>query len=253
MIERGAKRRFSGQSAIVVGASRGIGKAIAIALAQAGADVTIAARRDGSSEFPGTLNETVDQITAAGGKARAVLCDIADSASVDALVSDVVTWTGRLDLLINSAVQISYSALLDITDEEWRSAFDVNVTGPFFLTRAAARIMQGQGGGRIIHLTGSGARDVGVVKELTGASKAALERLVRGAAQELKAANIAVNLFDPGGVRTERAEVLQGKDRDWRGFALPSEVAPAALRLAMREASEMTGQIYSYQDFREGR
>lgn len=244
---------LAGQSALVFGASRGIGKAIAIALAEAGADVTIAARRDGSFEFPGTLDETVEQIRAAGGKARAAFCDIVDSASVDALVADVVKITGRLDVLVNSAVQISYSALLDITDEEWRRGFDVNVNGPFFLTRAAARVMQAQGGGHIIHLTGSGARDVGVVKELTGASKAALERFVRGAAHELKPFNIAVNLFDPGGVRTERAEVLQGRDRDWTGFALPSEVAPAAVRLAARDAAAMTGQIYSYQDYREGR
>lgn len=253
MVKLGDGEQFYGQSAIIVGASRGIGKAIAIALAQAGADVTIAARRNSSREFPGTLEQTVEQIRATGGTARAVLCDVADSSSVDALVADVVARTGRLDVLINSAVQISYSALLDITDEEWRRAFDVNVTGPFFLTRAAAPVMQGQGGGRIIHLTGSGARDVGVVKELTGASKAALERFVRGAAHELKPFNIAVNLFDPGGVRTERAEMLQGKDRDWTGFALPSEVAPAALRLAARGADTMTGQIYSYQDFREGR
>ena len=113
--------------------------------------------------------------------------------------------------------------------------------------------MQKQGGGHIIHLTGSGARDVGVVNELTGSSKAALERLVRGAAHELRPFNIAVNLFDPGGVRTERAEVLQGKDRDWTGFALPSEVAPAAVRLASFDAAIMTGEIYSYQQFREGR
>ncbi len=244
---------LAGQSALVFGASRGIGKAIAIALAEAGADVTITARRDGSFEFPGTLDQTVEQIHTAGGKAQSVFCDIADSASVDAVVAETVARTGRLDVILNSAVQISYTPLLDITDEEWRRGFDVNVNGPFFLTRAAARVMQQQGGGRIIHLTGSGARDVGVVKELTGASKAALERFVRGAAHELKPLNIAVNLFDPGGVRTERAEVLQGKDQDWSGYALPSDVAAAAVYLAARDAATMTGQIYCYRDYREGR
>jgi len=245
--------QFRGRSAIVVGASRGVGKAIALALAGSGADVTVAASSEGSPHFPGTLSKTVEQIRSVGGTARAMVCDISDSASVDALVAKHLESTDSLDVLINSAVQISYSPLLDITDEEWRRGFEVNVTGPFFLTRAAARVMQKHGGGHIIHLTGSGARDVGVVKELTGASKAALERFARGAAYELRPFNIAVNLFDPGGVRTERAEVLQGKERNWTGFALPSEVAPAALRLASFDAATMTGEIYSYHQFREGR
>lgn len=248
-----ATKDFTGKSALIFGASRGIGKAIAIAMADAGAEVTIAARADGSREFPGTVASTVEEIRARGGKVEPAFCDIADSASVDALVRAVVERTGSLDVVINSAVQISYADLLDITDEEWRRAFDVNVTGPFFLTRAAAKAMMHRGGGHIIHLTGAGARDVGAVKELTGASKAALERFVRGAAHELRRYDIAVNLFDPGGVRTERAEILRGEGTNWTGFAWPADVAPAALALAARKADAMTGQIYSYSDFREGR
>jgi NAD(P)-dependent dehydrogenase (short-subunit alcohol dehydrogenase family) len=241
--------RLAGQAALVFGASRGIGKAIALAVAAEGADVTVVARREGSDDFPGTLEATVQEIRAAGGSAHGALCDIADSAEVTALVRGVAERTGRLDVVINSAVYIIYDKLLDITDEAWRRGFEVNVTGPFFLTRAAASVMIPQGGGKIIHLTGSGARDVGVVNELTGASKAALERLVRGAAVELKPHNIAVNLFDPGGVKTERAVVLRGDDFQWRGFATPAEVAPACVHLALQGAEAMTGQIYSYQDY----
>jgi 3-oxoacyl-[acyl-carrier protein] reductase len=245
--------RLAGQAALVFGASRGIGKAIAIALAAEGAAVTAVARRDGAREFPGTLDATIAEIEAAGGKATTAFCDIADNVGVEALVEETAAREGRLDLAVNSAVLISYDKLLDISDAAWRQAFEINVTGAFVLTRAAARRMIPQGGGRIIHLTGSGAREVGVVNTLTGASKAALERFVRGAAHELRPHGVAVNLFDPGGVKTERAVVLRRGEFDWSRFATPDQVAPAAVHLALKNAADMTGEIYSYQDYAEGR
>lgn len=248
-----AGRRLAGQAALVFGASRGIGKGIAIALAAEGAAVTVVARREGATEFPGTLDATIAEIEAVGGRAKAAFCDIADSAAVEALVEETVAREGRLDVVINSAVMISYDKLLDISDAAWRQAFEINVTGAFVLTRAAGRRMVAQGGGRIIHLTGSGAREVGVVNTLTGASKAALERFVRGAALELKPYGVAVNLFDPGGVKTERAVVLRRGEFDWSRFATPEQVAPAAVHLALKTAADMTGEIYSYQDYAEGR
>lgn len=244
--------RLAGQSAVVIGASRGIGKGIALALAAEGAHVTAVARRDGNREFPGTLPATVEEIRAAGGAAEAAYCDIADSADVNALIAETLARQGQIDVLINSAVYIAYEKLLDLTDEAWAQGFEVNVTGAFYLTRAVAPSMIARRSGRIIHLTGSGAREVGVVSVLTGASKAALERFVRGAAHELAPHNVAVNLFDPGGVKTERAVVLQGADRDWSAFATPAQVAQAAVHLALQGAEAMTGQIYSYQDFRGG-
>ncbi|HEY3695859.1 SDR family oxidoreductase [Phenylobacterium sp.] len=245
--------RLAGQSAVVVGASRGIGKAIALALAAEGAHVTAVARREGGREFPGSLPATIEEIRAAGGDAEAACCDIADSADVAALVEATLARRGRIDVLVNSAVYIAYERLLELTDAAWARGFAVNVTGAFYLTRAVAPSMIARRSGRIIHLTGSGAREVGVVSVLTGASKAALERFVRGAAHELAPHKVAVNLFDPGGVKTERAVVLQGADRDWSGFATPAQVAPAAVHLALQDADAMTGQIYSYRDFRGGR
>jgi 3-oxoacyl-[acyl-carrier protein] reductase len=242
--------RLAGQSAVVIGASRGIGKAIALAMAAEGAHVTAVARREGNREFPGTLPATVDEIRAAGGSAEAAYCDIADSADVNALVQAALARAGRIDVLVNSAVYIAYEKLLELTDAAWARAFEVNVTGAFYLTRAVAPAMIAQRAGRIIHLTGSGAREVGVVSIVTGASKAALERFVRGAAHELAPHNVAVNLFDPGGVKTERAVVLQGEGRDWSAFATPEQVAPAAVRLALQDPGAVTGQIYSYQDYR---
>jgi NAD(P)-dependent dehydrogenase (short-subunit alcohol dehydrogenase family) len=245
--------RLAGQAALVFGASRGIGKAIALGLAAEGALVTAVARHEGSTEFPGTLDETLAEIEALGGKARAAFCDLGDSAGVEALVEEIAAREGRLDVVVNSAVLINYDKLLETSDAAWRQVFDINVSGAFFLTRAAAKRMVAQGGGRIIHLTGLGAREVGATNTLTGASKAALERLVRGAAHELKPHGIAVNLFDPGGVKTERALVLRGGEFDWSRFATPEQVAPAAVHLALKTADEMTGEIYSYQDYAGGR
>jgi 3-oxoacyl-[acyl-carrier protein] reductase len=245
--------RLAGQAAIVFGASRGIGKAIALALAAEGAAVTAVARREGSSEFPGTLEATVERIRELGGRAFPAFCDIADSTAVEVLVEETAAREGRLDLVINSAVLINYEKLFEITDETWARVFGINVAGPFHITRAAARLMMPQGGGRIIHLTGSGAREVGAVNALTGASKAALERFVRGAAPELAPHGVAINLFDPGPVKTERALVLRGEDFDWSRFVAPEEVAPAAVHLALKDAAQMTGGIYSYQDYAGGR
>jgi 2-deoxy-D-gluconate 3-dehydrogenase len=252
-VTRPAGGRLAGQAALVFGASRGIGKGIALALAAEGASVTAVARREGAREFPGTLDETLSQIAGAGGEAHAAFCEISDSVGVEAVIAETAAREERLDVVVNSAVLINYDKLLETTDEAWRQVFDINVAGAFYVTRAAAKPMIARGGGRIIHLTGLGAREVGATNTLTGASKAALERLVRGAAHELKPHGVAVNLFDPGGVKTERAVVLRRGEFDWSRFATPEQVAPAAVHLALKDAGEMTGEIYSYQDYAEGR
>lgn len=234
--------------ALVIGASRGIGKAIALAFAARGFAVGVVARRNGAPNFPGTVEETLAEIRATGGTAEGFACDIADSGDVNALVTQAHARFGRIDMLVNSAVQIVYANLLETTDEAWARAFDVNVAGAFYLTRAVAPVMVVQGGGRIVHLTGAGARQTELVSVATGASKAALERFVRGAAHELRAQNVAVNLFDPGAVKTERAVVLRGAGHDWTRHATPKQVAPAAVHLAMQPAEAMTGRIYSYLD-----
>lgn len=239
----------SDQAALVIGASRGIGKGIALALAARGVAVGVVARPDGARAFLGTVEETVAEIRAAGGTAEGYLCDIAKRGEIDDLISRAHARFGRIDMLVNSAVHIVYAKFLETTDEAWADAFAVNVAGAFYLTRAVAPVMVAQGGGRIVHLTGAGAREPDLVSVATGASKAALERLVRGAAQELKTQHVAVNLFDPGPVKTERALVLRGPDRDWSLHATPAEVAPAAVHLAMQPAAAMSGQIYSYQDY----
>ncbi|CAN5428409.1 hypothetical protein BH09ACT10_BH09ACT10_20740 [soil metagenome] len=230
---------------MVFGASRGIGKGIARAIAAAGSHVVVVARAHGDDRYPGSASDTVDEIRAAGGSASALACDISDPAYVVDAVESTMREHGALDVVINSTVQISYSELADITLDEWDSAYAVNVRGPFVLTKAAFELMRHQGSGHIIHLTGAAALHAHLGNALTGSSKAALERFVAGAAAEAGPHGVSVSLFDPGRVRTERAEILQA-GTDWTGIAVPGDVAAALVDIVSLPSTSTNGQRFSY-------
>jgi 3-oxoacyl-[acyl-carrier protein] reductase len=242
---------LSGKLVLSVGGSRGIGKAIALACGRAGAKVAVVAR-DGVVRLPGTVGETADEIRRAGGTAQGFVCDIADGPAVRAMVSDVEKALGPIDIVINSAATFIYMSTAETSDADWDRVFSVNTRGAFLVTRAVLPSMIARQTGHIIHLTGSGARHVQHMPAVTGASKAALERFALGLAHEMKPQEIAVNLFDPGPVKTERSLALRGETFDWTGFAMPSEVAPAAVHLAGLTASQATGQIFCYQEYTRG-
>jgi len=244
-------KRLEGRVVLVAGASRGIGKAIALACAGEGARVAVVAR-EGATPLPGSVGDTVGAIRAGGGTAEAFVCDVAESAAVLAMAADVENRLGAVDVLINSTATFVYSSVVDTTDEEWDRVFATNVRAAFLLTRAVLPSMLARRAGNIIHLTGAGARNVAFMPSVSGASKAALERFTLGVAHEVRDRNVAVNLFDPGGVKTERALALRGPAFDWTGFAAPSEVAPGAVHLATRTAAEMSGRIFSHADYARG-
>jgi len=233
------------QTVIVLGASRGIGRAVALTLAAAGATVVAVARSNGDIRFGGTVESTVSEILAAGGSASGLNCDLSEETQIDGLLDEVLAAHAGLDAIVNCAARLTSAPLADLSADDWDESFRVNARGPFLLTKAAMRVMAEHGGGHIVHLTGSGAHVASHARIATGASKAALERLVIGAALESDE-SVGVSLFDPAGlVKTERAAILR-PDLDWTGVPGPSEIARAVLSLLRRDPAAANGQRFVF-------
>ena len=230
----------AGKTAIVTGASRGIGKQIAIELGRRGANVVVAARSvEAHRRLSGTIGETVQAVEAAGGGALAVQTDLRDPSSIRALVDATVERFGSLEVLVNNAADTSGGtpSILDLDRSDWLNQFDTNLHGPFSLMQAAVPIMRDAGGGVIVNMT-SGAGDliplsdprhldgaIRIGERLAyGASKAALNRLGNMVAPELRDMAIAVVMVDPGFTRTELVDLMGEKGLVDADAAVPIEV-----------------------------
>jgi NAD(P)-dependent dehydrogenase (short-subunit alcohol dehydrogenase family) len=241
---------LSGQVAIVTGASRGIGKGLAIGLAAAGAAVACAARTETPREdgLPGTIHATVDAIRAAGGSALAVRCDISDGEDLGRLVDTVVAELGRIDVLVNNAMAPTRGRLDEMTPALWDESMTTNVRSLFVLCQAVAPHMEASGGGSIINIS-SGAAEHGSTPYLPSGytvyavAKAAMERFSTAAAPELAERGIAINALRPGAVKTEHATRELGDDYDWSGWTEPDAVVPAVLYLAAQRGDGFTGHV----------
>jgi len=187
---------FDGRVALVTGASRGVGAAVAVALAAAGAQVACAARSTASApqRTPGTLDETVAWIQAAGGRAIAVPANLADEAEVEAMVERTVAELGRLDILVNNAA-VTFVGDLDIPLARHDLVMAINLQAPFVATRAAVPHLRAAGGGRILNVSSVAALLPIPGLMSYGVSKIALERLTLDLARELQGDAIAVNCF----------------------------------------------------------
>ena len=246
---------LSNKVAIVTGASRGIGKAVALGLAEAGASVVVAARsQEARPDLPGTIHETVAEIEQASGQGLAVACNVRDDESVRALVEQTLDHYGAVDVLVNNAGIGGYRSFLEMTVREWDLVLDVDLRAPFVLCKAVAPIMIEQGGGSIINVSSHAAtnifsstlgddHDAGVtlIGQAYGTAKAGLERFTWGLAVELGPYNIAVNVLKPlrpvatGGFRSQRP------DGDFSTWATPRDMAAAATYLAAQDARGLTG------------
>ena len=253
---------LTGKTAIVTGASRGIGKAIALGLAQAGASVAVAARtvtpRD---NLPGTIHDTVAEIEAAGGRALAVPCNVREENSIRDLVNRTLDVFGAVDILVNNAGIGGYAPFLRMTLREWDLNLAINLRAPFIACQAAAPVMIEQGGGSIINISSHAADNVfssalgagpdaglAVIGQAYGAAKAGLERLTWGLAVELGPHNIAVNALKPLRPVATEGFRAQRPDADFSAWATPEDLTKAAVYLASQDARGLTGAIVTAEE-----
>ena len=229
-MERQEELDLTGKVAIVTGASRGIGRQVALDLARRGGKVAITARSvDRAATLPGSLSATAREIEALGGEALMVQVDLANRDDLRRLVDETVARFGGVDILVNVAAAtvgtVWTKAFLDITFEEWSHDFDVNVHAPFILMQLVTPIMAARGGGRIINFT-TGSHEAHRQPEETPpapdsfalkatvpsyfASKRALDRLGNVASAELRAFNVYVMTLHPGFVASEAVAARVG-------------------------------------------
>ena len=242
--------RLNGKVAIVTGGGTGLGKAMALALADAGADIVVSARREGPIEA------TVELVAAKGRRALAIKTDVTSSAQVDTMVEKTVAEFGKVDILVNNAGggggAVRGKTLFDITDEDWRVGIDTNLTGAFYCSRSAASHMIRQGSGTIINIaSGHGMRGA-PNSFMYNAAKAGTILLTKSLALTLVGDNIRVHCIVPGFVAQTDPET----DEDWqrlreRGRFVPvgrigyaAEMGPLAVLLASDGASYTTGQSF---------
>ena len=235
------------QVALVTGAGRGIGKAIALAYAEAGAAVCCAARTQAEIEA------TVREIEAAGGRGLAVPADVTDFASVQHMAQAAVEAFGGLDIVvINAGINADRATIADSVPENWQTTFDVNLNGAYYCAKAVIPHLRARGGGKIITV-GSGLGHKGAAGGAAYAcSKAGLWMLTRILAQELWPDNISVNELIPGPVETSMTAPLTEKRDDNSVFTInsewikkPADVVPLALFLATQPTVGPSAQSFS--------
>ena len=184
-----------GGTAVVTGASRGIGRAIALRLAEAGADIALWAR-DAAA-----LQQVADEVSALGVRAQATACDVADPAAVRAAAERVRQGLGPVTIVVNNAGAVLRKPTVDITDDEWRHVQAVNVDGTFYVTRAFLPELT-RASGRVINISSIAGREGTALLAAYCAAKHAVVGLTRALAEELRAAKVSVNAICPGSVDT---------------------------------------------------
>jgi len=221
--------KLQGKVALITGASRGIGRELALQLAKEGADIVVAARTQqaGESPYSGTIGDTADKVRALGRRALAVKADLSVPQDVVAMCQKAIEEFGHVDILVNNAAHMDiaqghYTPFLDFTLEQWNKFVAINVTASFITCKQLVPYMIKQGGGLIICSTSSaGVRDIpglpgkGSTSVGYPTTKAALNRFVLALAKELKPHNIPMVAVDVGSTIVERRTV--GKVAEWFG------------------------------------
>ena len=230
--------------AIVTGASRGIGKAIALELASQGATVVVNYAKSSSA-----ADAVVEEITAAGGKAIALQADVAKSEEVDNLVDSTKQKFGHIDVLVNNAGIARDTLMLRMKLEDWQAVIDLNLTGVFLCTRAVSKLMLKQKSGRIINITSVSGLMGNPGQSNYSAAKAGVIGLTKTLAKEFASRGVTVNAVAPGFIATAMTDVLTDKQKEAILTRVPAgrlgsgeDVAAAVLYLSSEEAGYVTGQ-----------
>ncbi len=238
--------KLEGKLAIVTGGAAGIGKAIALALANEGADVAIADIQDTKAEA------VAETIVAMGRRALAISCDVGDSARVNAMVAQVVDAWGGLDILVNNAAIIAPGLFWELGDEDWHKIIRTNLDSVFFCSRAAARVMIKQGrGGRIINMSSIHATLSEPSAGPYTAAKGGIEAFARTMATELAPYRILVNCVAPGATYSELTTPMYTdavkkslfQRVPLQEIAQPEWIAAGVVFLASDDSRYMTGQV----------
>jgi len=245
---------FKDKVAIITGASRGLGRAFALAFAREGAMVTLAARTVQKSRFiAGTIYETADQIAAEGGTALPVPTNVADEGSVANMVRQTLEAFRRIDILVNNAATNRPALFAKLSQKKWDEIMGVNLRGTVLCTKAVIPQMMEQKGGHIINLSSMASLDV-KHEPVTGlaydVSKAAVNRFSLGLAEELRPYSIAVNVLMVDNTVTEGWSYLNPAADKSRWY-MPEMWASYALFVASRDPSAYTGRLLTEQDLRQ--
>ncbi len=235
---------LDGKVAVITGAARGIGRAIAEELSAAGADLALC---DLKAEW---LNDTADAVRKNGRKAACYSVDVSDSKGVDATIGEILKSMGKIDIMVNNAGITKDTLLIRMKEEDWDQVISVNLKGTFLFTKAVARPMMKQESGVIVNISSI----IGLIGNAGqcnyAASKAGVIALTKSSAKELASRGVRVNAVAPGFIETKMTEVLSEDVRKkmldvipMKRFGTPADVAKAVLFLTSDGSSYMTGQV----------
>src|SRR5512136_1525611 len=237
---------FSDRVVLITGAGRGIGKALALAFAQAGARVAV------NDINPESCTQTADEIIASGGQALACQADVANKLAVQSMLIDIEDRWGRVDILINNAGVEPHKPIVQLDEWDWNRTIDVNLKGAFLCAQSVGRMMQQQGGGVIVNIASIAGRAAGLRdRSAYVASKAGLIGLTKECAREFAAYHIRVNAVCPGVIITEMTAHLRQNEAQMQRWLEdiplgrlgdPEDVTGLVLFLCSDAARYITGQ-----------